>query len=710
MRCVVKVVTLANSGPILATRVREFHNMSQSGDDASASGLSRHNRRKVIGVGAGAVLSAAVSKSVFAQDATPEAQSEAAATPEANAIGSDRFPVRTELGPAIPPEYTDAETNWPSENGDLQSTRHAMGSTISSENIGELGVAWSFPVPTSATYGALVAAPVIVGDVIYQQDAMSNVYARNKETGEEIWTNEHNEAVPSGGPNGVAVGYDMAVYTLGGPGDVIAVDAATGEEAWRTNILGYRNEGITMAPLIHDSTVYVSTIPGTPEQFYQGNQRGHIIALDLIDGKVLWYFDTTVDNLWGADGGNARVNSGGGLWHPPSVDEEGNIYVGVGNASPYPGIPEYPEASSRPGDNDYANALMRIDPDRAAVDWYINVKPHDLFDLDNQLSPVLTTATIEETKTPIVIGSGKHGYVVAANAETGEELWRTAVGEHKNDDLQELPDEEYVEVLPGTLGGVETPLAYADGLVFAPVFNMASFYNASSLDPSSIDIGAATGQLVALDVATGEIVWDVAQPTGTLGAATVANDVVFTGGLDGIVRGYRTDDGTEIFIYQTASGLNAPFAISGDYLYVPAGGPLLPSEDTWDPAPEPKAALIALAIGGEVQTGPSATPESEQASPAASADGSGVAVSAVDIAFEPTEFSIAADTDVTITVTNNGALQHDFVIEGTDFATELLNGGDSAELVVNLPAGEYVYFCSVPGHREAGMEGTLTVG
>jgi uncharacterized cupredoxin-like copper-binding protein len=85
-------------------------------------------------------------------------------------------------------------------------------------------------------------------------------------------------------------------------------------------------------------------------------------------------------------------------------------------------------------------------------------------------------------------------------------------------------------------------------------------------------------------------------------------------------------------------------------------------------------------------------------------------VSAVDIAFEPTSFAISADTDVTITVQNNGMLQHDFIIEDTDFGTELLNGGDSAELVVNLPAGEYVYYCSVAGHREAGMEGTLTVG
>ena len=59
---------------------------------------------------------------------------------------------------------------------------------------------------------------------------------------------------------------------------------------------------------------------------------------------------------------------------------------------------------------------------------------------------------------------------------------------------------------------------------------------------------------------------------------------------------------------------------------------------------------------------------------------------------------------------DNGVLQRDLVIEGTALATPLLNDGESAELVVNLPDGEYAYFCSVPAHRKAGMQGTLTVG
>jgi uncharacterized cupredoxin-like copper-binding protein len=92
-----------------------------------------------------------------------------------------------------------------------------------------------------------------------------------------------------------------------------------------------------------------------------------------------------------------------------------------------------------------------------------------------------------------------------------------------------------------------------------------------------------------------------------------------------------------------------------------------------------------------------------------SAGGDEIEVVAVDIAFEQEELSIPADTDVTITLTNDGMLQHDFVIDELDFIIGPLAGGESGSETLNAPAGEYEYYCSVPGHKEAGMVGKLTV-
>ena len=272
-------------------------------------------RRLMASGGAAAVFGTAVRwLPAWAQDA---------ATPEVAVAG-------------IPPEFTDAETNWPVEGGDLGATRAARGSSINSGNVTELGVAWTLPVTGVAAFGGLVANPIVVGDAVYIQDGQSNVYAADKATGDQLWMNEYNDEVPTGGPNGVAVGYGMVVFPLGS-GQVIAVDAASGEEAWRTDISGPLKEGITSAPMITGNTVVISTVPGNLEAFYQGGQRGVVHGLDVMTGEVLWYFDTTSENLWG----NFRVNSGGGLWHPPSVDDAGNLYLGVGNIAPFP-EPEFP--------------------------------------------------------------------------------------------------------------------------------------------------------------------------------------------------------------------------------------------------------------------------------------------------------------------------------------------------------------------------------
>jgi uncharacterized cupredoxin-like copper-binding protein len=99
------------------------------------------------------------------------------------------------------------------------------------------------------------------------------------------------------------------------------------------------------------------------------------------------------------------------------------------------------------------------------------------------------------------------------------------------------------------------------------------------------------------------------------------------------------------------------------------------------------------------------------ASPAASpaAGGTNLAVSTKDIFFDPKTLEGTANVDVTITVTNMGAATHDFTIDELKVQTPMLAPGETAEVKINAPAGDYQYYCSVPGHKEAGMVGTLTL-
>ncbi len=102
------------------------------------------------------------------------------------------------------------------------------------------------------------------------------------------------------------------------------------------------------------------------------------------------------------------------------------------------------------------------------------------------------------------------------------------------------------------------------------------------------------------------------------------------------------------------------------------------------------------------------TPESADA--AAGGDGAAGAVEVVsyDIYFEPTELAIPADTDVTVTLPNQGVTLHNFAIDELGIDVDIAPGA-TEETVINAPAGEYEYYCNVPGHKAAGMLGTLTV-
>jgi plastocyanin len=109
-----------------------------------------------------------------------------------------------------------------------------------------------------------------------------------------------------------------------------------------------------------------------------------------------------------------------------------------------------------------------------------------------------------------------------------------------------------------------------------------------------------------------------------------------------------------------------------------------------------------------------ATPETKgKGGPTAGGPGGTLKLTAdsTDLAYDTTSLSSKAGK-VTIDFTNPSALEHDVAIEqnGKQLAdSELVANGATATATAELAPGTYTFYCTVPGHREAGMEGTLTV-
>ncbi|MBW3577042.1 MAG: cupredoxin domain-containing protein [Actinobacteria bacterium] len=92
----------------------------------------------------------------------------------------------------------------------------------------------------------------------------------------------------------------------------------------------------------------------------------------------------------------------------------------------------------------------------------------------------------------------------------------------------------------------------------------------------------------------------------------------------------------------------------------------------------------------------------------ADADATVAAVREFD--FEPDNVSVQAG-EVSVALDNRTQQRHTFVIEGREDDLKLsANAGETDAGSIELQPGTYTFYCDVPGHRPAGMEGTLTVG
>jgi alcohol dehydrogenase (cytochrome c) len=461
---------------------------------------------------------------------------------------------------------------YPLPGGDLQNTRNVPG-PINSGNVAKLKKVWSVAIRGTGSFGTYATTPIVVGGVVYTQDIDSNVYAINLKSGKVEWFKKYNS--PDVGPNGVTVSNGVVYGATAS--SAFALQASTGEQLWTKKLTRNKNEGIDMAPGINNGVVYVSTVPGNSAGFYNGNGQAILWALNAKSGKVNWKWDEVPTNLWSSK--FTKINSGGGQWDPPSFDSAGDVYIGVSNPAPFPGVVKAPYGSSRPGPDLYTDSIVKLNHTTGKLVWYYQLTPHDINDWDMENSPILTTANGKG----VVIDGGKGGIVVAVDQSTGKLLWKTPVGKHNGHDHDGLLTLAAAKkklkfpytVYPGILGGVESQLASDGTDVYAAVNNLSSkFTNNLEAGIKLGDFTKGTGDIVSLDQKTGKIVWDHKLTQSPYGAATLTNDVLFTTTFDGTVWGLSTKTGKVLWSAKLPAGTNTPVAVAGNTVITAGSFPL----------------------------------------------------------------------------------------------------------------------------------------
>jgi outer membrane protein assembly factor BamB len=482
-----------------------------------------------------------------------------------------------DIGTATP-EITKYAADWPLPNKDYNNSRATTDSTINSNNVNTLKQVWSYNITGIGDFGGAATNPLILDSKVYFQDLKGNVIVLDLNTGNEIWSKIYNDSYIEG-PNGPVVGYGK-VFVAKDIYNISALNMSTGEELWSTRISYVKTTGIDIQPTVYDGIVYAATVPGTGDIFYAPGGIGVIYALDQKTGDILWNFSTVKDGkLWG----HPEVNSGGGCWYTPSIDTTtGIMFWASANPAPFAGATGWPSGSSFDTAL-YSDTLLALDHKTGEMKWYTQVAGHDIWDHDLQISPILGREKIGGIEQDVVIGAGKMGNVYAFNRESGRLLWKVPVGEHLNDYLDPITTE--TKVLPGILGGVETNMAYKDGIVYVPVVNMHTNYTPTGYNASSIDFFGGTGELVAINAQYGHIIWKQDLPSINVGAATVVNDIVFTGDFSGMIYAFDAKTGEELFTHQAPAGINGWPAVTNDMIIWPAGFGA-------------NASLIALKLGG----------------------------------------------------------------------------------------------------------------
>jgi glucose dehydrogenase len=322
--------------------------------------------------------------------------------------------------------------DWPMYSRDLAGTRFSPLSRIDSTNVDELAEVWSVPVARAETdeddssmpSGNPQATPIVVDGIMYLPVRGHEVLALDAATGDEIWRS----ALPA--PEGTearGVAYwpgddELAarIFVMAGP-TLIALEAASG-----ALVQGFGRNGVLQVtvpwrgvPLIYGNLAILGTRTGEVNRGLPGDTR----AFDVRTGEHVWSFhtvplpgevghETWLDEGW-------RNRSGVNVWaYYMTLDAaRGVLYMPVSSAAGnYWG-------GDRPGANLFSNSIVAVEAMTGEYLWHFQTVHHDLWDFDLPNPPVLVDIERNGRRVPALTSVGKTAWVFILDRVTGEPVF-----------------------------------------------------------------------------------------------------------------------------------------------------------------------------------------------------------------------------------------------------------------------------------------------